>query len=64
VSDVGHGNELEGILIAAMPTANSAKPKLQRERMPKEVRDLLKQINLFVPGASFTQSLRGLILRF
>lgn len=43
-------NELEGILIAAMPTANSAKPKLQRERMPKEVRNLLKGINLFVPG--------------
>lgn len=45
-----HRNELEGILIAAMPTANSAKPKLQREKMPKEVRDLLKRINLSVPG--------------
>jgi hypothetical protein len=49
VPDVTHRNELEGILIAAMPTANSAKPKLQRERMPKEVRDLMKKINLFVP---------------
>ena len=37
-------NELEGILIAAMPTANSAKPKLQREKMPKEVRELLRDI--------------------
>jgi hypothetical protein len=49
VSNPSHRNELEGILIAAMPTANSAKPKLQRERMPKEVRELLKRINLFVP---------------
>jgi hypothetical protein len=37
-------NQLEGILIASMPTANSAKPKLQRERMPKEVRKLLQTI--------------------
>jgi GIY-YIG catalytic domain len=51
VSNPSHRDELEGILIAAMPTANSAKPKLQRERMPKEVRDLLKRINLFVPGS-------------
>jgi hypothetical protein len=53
VPNLRHRNELEGILIAAMPTANSSKPKLQRERMPKEVRDLLKGINLFVPGAKF-----------
>jgi len=39
-----HRNELEGILIAAMPTANSARPKLQREKMPREVRDLLRVI--------------------
>jgi hypothetical protein len=36
--------ELEGILIAAMPTANSSKPKLTKERMPKEVSDLLKRM--------------------
>jgi hypothetical protein len=28
VEDVAHRNELEGILIAAMPTANSATPDL------------------------------------
>jgi hypothetical protein len=38
-------NELEGILIAAMPTANSSKPRLPRERMPREVRDLLRAIS-------------------
>jgi hypothetical protein len=36
--------ELEGILIAAMPTANGANPKLPREKMPKEVRDLLREM--------------------
>jgi hypothetical protein len=47
VLDPKHRNELEGILIAAMPTANSAKPKLQREKMPKGVRALLTKINSF-----------------
>ncbi len=47
VSNPSHRDELEGILIAAMPTANSAKPRLQQERMPNEVRDLLKKINLY-----------------
>ena len=51
VLNASHRDELEGILNAAMPTANSARPKLQRERMLKEVRDLLKKINLFVPSA-------------
>jgi len=37
-------NELEGILIACMPSANSAMPKLKREPMPKQVRNLLKKI--------------------
>lgn len=36
--------EVEGILIAAMPTANSANPKLPRERMPPEVRNLLREM--------------------
>ena len=44
VSDPLLRNELEGILIAAMPTANSAKPKVQRERMPAPVRKLLRDI--------------------
>ena len=44
VEDTAHRDELEGVLIASMPTANSAKPKLRRERMPKEVCDLLRCI--------------------
>jgi hypothetical protein len=45
-------DEIEGILIAAMPTANSARPKLPREQLPKKSRgcyarcDGLKRIQL------------------
>jgi hypothetical protein len=35
-------NEIEGILIAAMPTANSAKPKMKREALPKEVVKMMR----------------------
>lgn len=36
--------EIEGILIAAMPTANSANPKLQREKFPSSVKEMVKRI--------------------
>jgi hypothetical protein len=36
--------EIEGILIAAMPTANSASPKLPKERLPKVIRDLFRNM--------------------
>lgn len=35
---------LEAILIAAMPTANSAQPKLTKERLPKDVTDLMRKL--------------------
>ena len=44
VPDKRGRDELEGILIAAMPTANSAKPKLNKERLPKEVANLMKRL--------------------
>jgi len=37
-------DELEAVLIAAMPTANSAKPKLLKEKMPAQVIKLLHEI--------------------
>ena len=37
VLDATQRNEVEGILISAMPTANSAQPKLPKEKLPKEV---------------------------
>ena len=40
----GYLGELEGILIAAMPTANSANPRLPKERLPKVICDLFRSI--------------------
>jgi hypothetical protein len=37
-------NEVEGILIAAMPTANSAKPRLKRAKFPSEVSKMARGI--------------------
>jgi hypothetical protein len=37
-------NQVEGILIAAMPTANGAKPKLQRAKMPDVVIRMSREI--------------------
>jgi len=42
VDDPHKRDELEGVLIAAMPSVNNgAKPKLARTGMPKEVREIL-----------------------
>jgi hypothetical protein len=42
VEDQSKRDELEGVLIAALLTANNgAKPKLKRARLPKEVKDIL-----------------------
>jgi hypothetical protein len=37
-------DELEAILIAAMPTVNSSKPKLNKMKLPREVSELVKQL--------------------
>jgi predicted GIY-YIG superfamily endonuclease len=37
-------NQIEAILIAAMPTANSAKPKLKREKLPVAIKQLVNKI--------------------
>ncbi len=44
VEDKRLRDELEGILIVCMPTANSMRPKLEHEPMPKEVCELLRTI--------------------
>jgi hypothetical protein len=45
VPDKKGRDELEGILIAAMPTANGAKPKFgAKERLPKPVGSLMKKL--------------------
>jgi len=40
----GHWDQVEAMLISAMPTANSAKPKLEREKLPPKVIELLRKI--------------------
>lgn len=37
-------DEVEGILIAAMPTANSAKPKLKRAKYPLVVSQMVRRM--------------------
>ena len=37
-------NAVEGILIAAMPTANSAKPRIKKESLPRPVRKMVGEI--------------------
>jgi hypothetical protein len=44
VNDPGRRDEIEGILIAAMPTANSARPKLPGERMDKRIALMLREL--------------------
>jgi hypothetical protein len=38
-----HVEEVEGILIASMPTDNSAVPRIQKIHIPKDVATLLKE---------------------
>jgi hypothetical protein len=40
-------DEIEGILIAAMPTANSAKPKLKRAKFPVVVSRMVRRIRKY-----------------
>jgi hypothetical protein len=44
IKDEGLRSQVEGILIAAMPTANNANPKLLMQTMPGTVRNLLREI--------------------
>jgi hypothetical protein len=52
IEDSKTRNEVEGVLIAAMPTANGAKPKLPKEKFPKSVREMMRDIrrNYSNPG--------------
>jgi hypothetical protein len=44
VKDPDIRTEIEGILIASMPTANSARPKIKRESLPPSVRRMIREI--------------------
>jgi hypothetical protein len=47
IPDPKQRNEIEGILIAAMPTANSAKPRLRRAKFPLAVRKMTRSIQRY-----------------
>jgi predicted GIY-YIG superfamily endonuclease len=44
VENPEHRNQVESILIAAMPTANSAKPRMKKESLPAGVRKMIHEI--------------------
>lgn len=49
ISDDDHRDEVEAILIAAMPTAaNSARPKIQRMKMDRDLARLINGIQAFM----------------
>ncbi len=39
-----HMDDIEAILIAAMPTANSAKPRMEKEKIPPDVVTMMRAI--------------------
>jgi len=56
VPDRNGRDELEGILIAAMPTVNSAKPKLTKMKFPPEVSKLVKSLRASKIGPALQKS--------
>jgi hypothetical protein len=42
VEDQNHMNDIEAILIAAMPTANNARPRIAKQKIPPEVVKLIR----------------------
>ncbi len=60
IRDSAHRNEIEGILIAAMPTANSKK-ELRAQPFPKALRNMLRslrqgQVELYTQGRKTRQA--------
>ena len=44
VLDAADRDEIEGILISAMPTANSSEPRFTKQRFPKEVVAMVRKL--------------------
>ena len=44
VPEAARRNEIEGILIAAMPTANTAQPGLPKEKFPVEIIAMVRRL--------------------
>lgn len=48
VAEAAHRDEIEAILISAMPTANSAHPKFERRKLDRQVAKLLNNIQALI----------------
>jgi len=57
IEDPDQRDEIEGILIAAMPTANSARPKLPREQLGEEIKTMLREIRRFQANPLWKKSI-------
>jgi hypothetical protein len=44
VPNPDHVDEIEGLLIASMPTANSANPKIKQVKLPPKIADILRKV--------------------
>jgi hypothetical protein len=44
ITELAHRDEVEAILISAMPTANSSHPKLPRKKLDRSVAKMLNDI--------------------
>ena len=55
IHDQEQRDAVESILIAAFPTANSAKPKIDREPLPKEAVQLWRQKRDLLPSSAELQ---------
>ena len=58
IEDSDHRNEVEAILISAMPTANSSTPKITKVRLKPDAAKLLNEIQaLMLTGRSDTSGI-------
>jgi hypothetical protein len=59
VSKRKHVNEVEGILIAAMPTDNSAVPRIEKIHIPTDIANLLRRQKV-IESASVAKGKKGI----
>jgi hypothetical protein len=50
VPDVNHLSEIEGLLIASIPTANAAQPSIERIGLPKEIASVITELRRKAAG--------------
>jgi hypothetical protein len=56
IHDAAQRDAVESILIAAFPTANSAKPRIKREPLPAKAIEMWRQKRDIIPASGIKQS--------